>query len=218
LLAFYRDGALTPIRGPSQKANLAAVSGDFRDLAVVSGVLSSGGFALFACVGQHWLKAFELPDVASLPALARVDQGRWLIAGRERSGRAMLAFYWPLEWRIERLAADDVRAYLAGCSAAAAELGVVVGAGGRVIRAEGSTLTRSTLPDGADLSATALEDSGTIWAASLGKVWMQSAAESNWECVWKDARWNVPLISLYADGRRVLGVAADGGMIEGVAS
>ena len=29
-------------------------------------------------------------------------------------------------------------------------------------------------------------------------------------------RWNVPIVSLYADGRRTLGVAADGGMIEGV--
>jgi len=218
LLAFYRDATLTPIRGPSQKAHLAAVSGDFRDLAVVSGVLASGGHALFACVGQHWLKALELPEVASLPALARVDQERWLVAGRERSGRAMLAFYWPLEWRLERLGADDIRAYLAGSSGAEAHLGVVVGAAGRVIRVEGNSVTRSTLPDGADLSATALEDSGTIWAASLGKVWMQSAAGATWECVWKDARWNVPIVSLYADGRRLLGVAADGGMIEGVPS
>ena len=51
----------------------------------------------------------------------------------------------------------------------------------------------------------------------MGKLWMQPTPVSNWECVWKDARWNVPIISLYADGRRVLGVAADGGMIEGIA-
>jgi hypothetical protein len=215
LLASYRDALLTPLRGPGQKANFYAVSGDFRDLAVVSGLLSGGGLALFACVGQRWLKALELPDVTSLPALARVDQERWLVAGRERSGRAMLAFYWPLEWRIERLTADDVRAYLAGSSGAAASMGVVVGAGGRVICAEGNTVTRSTLPDTADLSATALEEGGNIWAASLGKLWLQAPGGS-WECVWKDPRWNVPIISLSADGRRVLGVAADGGMIEGI--
>jgi hypothetical protein len=28
----------------------------------------------------------------------------------------------------------------------------------------------------------------------------------------------VPIISLYADGRRVLGVSADGGMIEGLST
>ncbi len=218
LLAFYRDAVPTPLRGPTPKAHLASMSGDFKDLAVLGGMLANGsGPALFACVGQHWLKPLELPDVASLPALARVDSERWLVAGRERSGRAMLAFYLPLEWRIERLAADEVRAYLAGSSAPEAELGAVVGAGGRVIRAEGSNLIRNTLPDGADLSACALEDSGALWAASLGKLWLQPTPVSNWECVWKDSRWNVPIISLYADGRRVLGVAADGGMIEGIA-
>jgi len=217
LLAFYKDAALTPMRGPAQKAHFTAVSGNFEDIAVVSGMLASGSYALFACVGQHWLKPLELPDVASLPALARVDSERWLVAGRERSGRAILAFYWPLEWRIERLTADDVRAYLAGASAAQANMGVVVGAGGRVVRAEGGGhVQRSTLPDGADLSATALEDGGALWAASLGKLWMQPTPGANWESVWKDPRWNVPIISLYADGRRVLGVAADGGMIEGL--
>jgi hypothetical protein len=217
LLAFYRDAVLTPLRGPAQKAHLATVSGDFKDLAVMGGSLANGSSpALFACVGQHWLKPLELPDVTSLPALARVDDERWLVAGRERSGRAMLAYYLPLEWRIERLGADDVRAYLAGASAAQADMGAVVGAGGRVIRAEGNNVTRSTLPDGADLSACALEDSGVLWAASLGKLWMQPTPVSNWECVWKDSRWNVPIISLYADGRRILGVAADGGMIEGI--
>ena len=45
---------------------------------------------------------------------------------------------------------------------------------------------------------------------------LQSAAGAKWECTWKDARWNVPIVSLYADGRRVLGVAADGGMVEGL--
>ena len=89
-------------------------------------------------------------------------------------------------------------------------------AGGRVVRAEAGNVLRSTLPDAADLSATALEEGGALWAASLGKLWMQPSPGANWESVWKDPRWTVPLISLYADGRRVLGVAADGGMIEGL--
>jgi len=217
LLAFYREATVTRMRGPSQNAQLHAISGDFKDLAVVSGLLPNGaGYALFACVGQRWLKPLELPEVASLPALARVDQERWLVAGRERSGKAVVAFYWPLEWRLERLTADEVRAYLAGSSAADAGMGVVVGAGGRVLRAEAGAVTRSVVPDGADLSATALEESGRLWVASLGKVWMQSTPSGSWECAWKEPRWNVPIVSLYADGRRVLGVAADGGMLEGV--
>jgi hypothetical protein len=192
------------------------MSGDFEDLAVFSGTLTSGGHGLFACVAPYWLKPLELHELASLPALARVDKERWLVAGRERSGRAFLAYYWPLEWRLERLPADEVRAYLAGASAFEAGMGAVVGAGGRVVRAEGALITRSSVPDGVDLSAMALEETGRLWAASLGKLWMQPPASSGWECAWKDARWHVPIVSLYADGRRVLGVAADGGIVEGL--
>ncbi len=212
-LAFYKEGVMNRVPGPGQKAVLSAVSGDFKDLAVLSGSMGSAP-ALFSCVGRHWLKPLELPELASLPALARASEERWLVAGRERSGRGFLAFYSPLEWRLERLAADEVRAYLAAASCPA--VGVVVGAGGRVVRVEGSIVTRSAVPDGVDLSATALDDSGQAWTASLGKIWMQAPA--GWECAWKDARWDVPIVSLYADGRRVLGVSADGGMIEGLSA
>lgn len=217
-LAFYREGNLIRVPGPNPKATLAGVSGDFKDIAVLSGSSPLGGHALYAYIGQHWLKPLELAELASLPALARIDKERWLVAGRERSGRAFLAFYWPLEWRLERLPADDMRAYLAGTSAPDIGMGAIVGAGGRVVRVEGAILTRSAVPDGVDLSATALEDSGRLWAASLGKLWMQSPTGGAWECAWKDSRWNVPIVSLYADGRRVIGVSADGGLIEGLNS
>jgi hypothetical protein len=77
-------------------------------------------------------------------------------------------------------------------------------------------VTRSNVPDGVDLSAAAIDHGGSLWAASLGKLWLQGPTGSAWDCVWKDARWDVPIVSLYADGRRLLGVTADGGMIEGL--
>jgi serine/threonine protein kinase len=215
LLALYREGQLTRIPGPSPKATLNVVSGDLKDLAVVAGATASGQPLLLPCAGQHWLKPFELPELAALPALARLDRERWLIAGRERTGRAFLAYFWPLEWRAERLPADEVRAYLAAASAPEEAIGVVVGAGGRVVRIEHKAITRATVPDAVDLSAVALDDDGRLWAASLGKLWTQTPAGS-FECTWKEPRWKVPMISLYADERRVLGVAADGGMIEGL--
>lgn len=214
LLAFYREGQVTRIPAPTHKLNLTAVSGDVRDLAVIVGT-SAAGHVLIARVGDHWLKPLELNELASLPALARLDRERWLIAGRERTGRAFLAYYRPLDWRIERLPADDVRAYLAGASTER-DMGAVVGAGGRVVRAERSGLSRSTVPEGVDLSAAALDDEGRLWAASLGKLWTQASAGAAFECVWKEPRWTVPLVSLYADPQRVVGVAADGGMVEGL--
>jgi len=222
LLALYREGKVTRLAPPAQKPSFIAVSGDVRDLAVLvgsgapAGSAPAGGPLLYARVGGHWLKPLELPELASLPAIARLDRERWLIAGRERSARAFVAYYRPLEWRIERLPADDVRAYLAGASAPEDETGMVVGAGGRVVRVERSVVSRSTVPDGVDLSAAALDDEGRFWAASLGKLWTQSFSAASFECAWKEPRWKVPMVSLYADERRVLGVAADGGMVEGL--
>jgi eukaryotic-like serine/threonine-protein kinase len=215
LLAFYREGQVTPIPAPASKVNLSAVNGDVRDLAVLAGSLPAGGHVLLARVGEHWLKPLELGELRSLPALARLDRERWLIGGRERSGRAFLAYYWPLEWRIERLAADEVRAYLAGASTES-DAGVVVGAGGRVVRVDRTVLTRGIVPDAVDLSSAALDEEGRLWVASLGKLWTQSSALGSFECVWKEPRWTVPIVSLYADPQRVLGVAADGGMVEGL--
>jgi serine/threonine protein kinase len=216
LLALYREGKLTRLPAPAQKPSFCVISGDVRDLAVLAGNAPSGSPILHARAGGHWLKPLELGELASLPALARLDRERWLIAGRERSARAFVAYYWPLEWRIERLPADDVRAYLAGASAPEDETGVVVGAGGRVVRVERSVVSRNTVPDGVDLSAVDLDDEGRLWAASLGKLWTQASSAASFECAWKEPRWGVPMVSLYADERRVLGVSADGGMLEGL--
>lgn len=215
LLASYREGQVTRLPPPSAKATLSLVSGDFRDIAVVGGALPNGTPVLATYVGQHWLAPLELPELAALPGLARIDRERWLIAGRERKGGAFLAWYFPLAWRIERLPADSVRAYLAADAAFEDQLGVVVGAGGRIVRVDGGAISRATVPDGVDLSSVTLDDEGRLWAASLGKLWTQTPS-GGFECAWREGRWNVPLISLYADQRRVLGVAADGGMIEGL--
>ena len=216
LLAAYRDGQGVRIPGPPHKATLSALSGELEDLAIVALSSSQGPHVLCACVGRHWLKPLELPDLASLPALGRLDRDRWVIAGRERSGRAFLAQYWPLEWRIERMTADEVRAYLAAASAPDEGVGIVVGAGGRVVRFDRNGISRATVPDSVDLSSAALDDDGRLWAASLGKLWTQTPGSTTFDCAWNEPRWKVPMISLYADERRVLGVAADGGMIEGL--
>lgn len=215
LLAQYREGKPKRLAPPPQKPTFTAVSGDVHDLAVLVGS-SAGVPLLLSRVGGHWLKPLQLGELASLPALARIDRERWLIAGRDRSARAFLAYYWPLEWRLEGLPADDMRAYLSGASAHEDETGVVVGASGRVVRVERSVVTRTTTPERVDLSAAAFDDAGRLWAASLGKLWTQATAAAGFECAWKEPRWNVPMVSLYADERRVLGVSSDGGMVEGL--
>src|SRR4029453_4232851 len=81
LLAFYRAGKVTLLPPPAAKVNLSAVSGDVRDLDVLAGSSPGGNYVLLARVGDHWLKALDMAELRSLPALARLDRERWLIAG-----------------------------------------------------------------------------------------------------------------------------------------
>jgi hypothetical protein len=216
-LTLYQDGTLTSMPGPKERLSLSTLSGDFRDVAVVSGRLKDGQHALSACVGHRWLKPLPVPEVAALPALVRIGEERWLVAGRQRSGGAFIAFYTPLDWQLERVTADPVRAYLAGASSAEANLGAIVGAEGRVVFFRDGELKGVSVSEAADLSAVAVDPSGRVWAAALGKLWVNTPSQDErWQCVWQDAGWSVPIVGLYADSKRVLAIGADGGMIEGL--
>lgn len=216
-LTVYREGELKAVPGRREVLNLSALSGDFSDVAVVSARLHDGQQAVLACVGQRWLKPFPLPDILALPALVRVGDERWLVAGRQRSGGAFLASFMPLEGQLERLTPDPIRAYLAGASSAEAGLGAVVGAEGKVVLVQDGEMSRSSLPERADLSAAVVDPTGRAWVASLGKLWACAPKQNErWQCVWQDATWNVPIVGMYSDGKRLLAIGADGGMVEGL--
>jgi hypothetical protein len=205
------------VPGRREVQSLTSLNGDFNDIAVVSARLQDGQLGVLACVGQRWLKPFLLPDIVALPALVRVGDERWLVGGRQRSGGAFLAAFQPLESQLERLSADPIRAYLSGASSAEAGLGVVVGAEGKIVIVQGGEMSRATLPERADLSAAVVDPGGRVWVASLGKLWACVPKQNErWQCVWQDASWNVPIVGLYADGKRVLAIGADGGMVEGL--
>ncbi len=84
------------------------------------------------------------------------------------------------------------------------------------MRLNAGALEESVVPGQPDLSAVVVEPNQRAWTTSLGHVWVQTPQDpKRWSLAWKDAGWHVPIISLFADGRRVLGVAADGAVIEG---
>ena len=77
-------------------------------------------------------------------------------------------------------------------------------------------MEESTVPGEPDLSSVVVEPNQRAWTTSLGRIWVQTPqAPTHWSRAWEDTSWRVPIISLFSDGRRVIGVAADGAVIEG---
>ena len=93
---------------------------------------------------------------------------------------------------------------------------ILVGAEGCTVRVTEAGVHESFVPGAPDLSAVVLDIGQRAYAASLGKIWMNESGSSEWVPIWEDAEWSVPLVSLYADANRIVAVAADGGVLEGV--
>jgi serine/threonine protein kinase len=222
-LAAYTTEGVSAVRRleNSPVARFDRISGDLDDLAVLVGQSPGGPPTLCALAGKRWLKPLPLPDVTALSSLARVADAQWVIGGRGADGRGFAALYSPLDWEVERLAGPSVRAYLACAGQADRDVGLLTGADGAVVMRKGHAITYESVAGGFDLSATAVDAVGRCWAASAGRIWIRRAdAErsddgSRWDCIWEDATWTVPIVSLAADLGGIAAMTADGGVIEG---
>jgi eukaryotic-like serine/threonine-protein kinase len=194
------------------------ISGDLDDLAVLVGQSPGGPPTLCALSGKRWLKPLPLHDVSSLASLARVDDTHWLLAGRGADGRGFSALYAPLDWEVERLPGPTVRAYLACAGQVDGEVGLATGAEGAVVFRQGGEITHEMIAGGHDLSAAAVDAVGRGWAASAGHIWMRRPRlqpGGQWDCIWEDAGWAMPIVSLFADLGGLVAMTADGGVVEG---
>lgn len=215
--AHYGSGeAPQQLRRPREAMDFVAASGLPEDLCAVFGSRPGQPPLLLAMSGRRWLRELPLTDVSFLLGLSRLDEERWLVAGRRQSGRGFVALYAPLRWEIEALSAPPVRVYTACATTPEVSAGIVVGAEGRVLRLTDRGIIESAVGGGFDLSAVTLEVNQRAWTSSLGRIWMQTPnTPDRWTVAWEDQRWQVPIVSLFADGRRIIGVAADGAVVEG---
>jgi hypothetical protein len=56
----------------------------------------------------------------------------------------------------------------------------------------------------------------SVEQSAAGRIWSRSQRRGGkWRCAWEDESWTAPMVSIYADLGMVLGVTADGGMVEG---
>ncbi|MEP7119483.1 MAG: serine/threonine-protein kinase [Byssovorax sp.] len=208
---------------PGNITRFDRISGDFDDLAILVGSGSSGPPHLCARTGKRWLKPFPLPDVAVVTSLARVEDAKWIVAGRLTEGEGFAAVYSPLDAEIERLPGASVRAFLSCAGLWDRSTAMATGADGAVIWRQGLLVTNEIVSGGHDLSASGIDAVGRGWAASAGKIWLRrtvtisarALTTARWDCVWDEPRWTMPIVSLFADLGVVIGMTAEGGVIEG---
>jgi serine/threonine protein kinase len=200
------------------------VSGELDDLAVLVRVAQGEPPTLCTMIGRRWLRPLALQDVAVLSSIARIDDTRWLLAGRGTDGRGYAAIYLPLEWEVLRMQTPYVRAFLAAAGHTDSTVGLATGADGAVVWSHGSILSTETIDGGHDLSAASLDAVGRGFTAGPGRIWMHHTIVApngiqppvgRWECIYNDPSWTAPIVSLFTDLGIVIAMTADGGIIEG---
>ncbi|MFO0613100.1 MAG: serine/threonine-protein kinase [Polyangiaceae bacterium] len=210
------------------------LSGNIDDMAVLVGQPTSGPPILSCLVARRWLKPLPLEDVASVMSLARIDDARWLVAGRTRNNGGLAAIYSPLEWDFQRIDTPLVRAYLAADGDEAAGLGLATGASGAVVWRYPDGVRHELIEGKPDLSAATIDSSGRGWAAGAGGIWMHHRTSplvsravgsspsappqpplGRWELMWRDDTWSAPIVALFTEPGVAIGMTADGGIIEG---
>jgi serine/threonine protein kinase len=200
------------------------VSGELEDLAVLVRVAQGEPPTLCTMIGRRWLRPLALNDVAVLSSLARIDDTKWLLAGRGTDGRGFAALYLPLDWEILRLPTPHVRAFLSAAGHVDSEVGLATGADGSVVWSHKGVLSTETIEGGHDLSAASLDAVGRGFAAGAGRIWMHHTIVApngvqppvgRWEQIYGDPSWTAPIVSLFTDLGIVIAMTADGGIIEG---
>lgn len=210
------EGFSSVLRAEDSSVAFTHASGELEDLAVLVGERASGPPLLFALTARRWMKPASLSRARNVTGIARLEDERWLISGRSHSGSGFAAIYSPLMLEVERLGADDTEQYSACAAQPDREMGVVVGARGRVLLVERGELRHLRIPGDPDLTAVALDVTGRVWAAAAGSLWLHDPTSTTaWSRVWHDDAWVVPFASVMADVGRVIAATIDGAIVEG---
>jgi serine/threonine protein kinase len=214
-LAMYTfAGAHTLGRAGPGPVTLVTASGHPDDLLVAVTERAGGGIELSCVVSRRWLRPLPVPQAANIMTLTRIDDARWLVGGRSRSGAGFAALVDPLQWALTPLLVPQNRAFVTSDGTAEKGTGIIAGAGGHVVHVERTRTSVSRTPDESDISAVAIDVFDRQWASSLGRLWLRGGV-GGWACVWQDPTWPAPFIRLFPDAGVILALAADGGVLEG---
>jgi hypothetical protein len=191
-------------------------SGDFGDLLVAVG-RKGGAPSLLAMAARRWMRALPLAGVAAVTSLARIDESRWLVVGRAEEGRGFVCVYEPMMWELTPLAVPPTRAYVSSVAQPERQTALIAGRDGVVVKVVNfETRELPRVEGNPDLSASAIDILDGEWVTSAARLWLRDRGGSDpWRCVWHDAHWPVPFVSMMADVGRVVALGVDGSVLEG---
>ncbi len=213
---YSQRGVSGLLEADDPRVTFQQASGEIGDLAVLVGARPIEPPLLFSLAAHRWLKPAALSKAKTISALVRLSDDSWLMSGRSRRGEGFAAIYSPLMFEVQRLRGGDVSEYNDCAAQPDLGLGVVVGARGRVLLVEGGEARESIVPGEPDLTAVAMDIAGRVWTSSVGHLWLHNPESPEaWTCVWRSADWRAPFVSVFADVGLVIGMTADGGVIEG---
>jgi hypothetical protein len=215
LIAIYSTGGLEelfPCRGQS----FQHISGRLDDVLVAVSDRPGAAPELWTLSGRRWHAPMPLDDFSIVTGISMLEPTAWLVAGRRRDGAGGLAICLPLERQLSFLALPPTRAVLATASQPERELGLAVGTQGVVASSRPGGVTSSVLEGKPNLSACAVDMLDREWAGGSGRLWVKEPGPTTrWRSVWEDTTFAGPFVSVMADVGLVLGVTADGGVLEG---
>jgi hypothetical protein len=201
---------------PDSSLEFLDANGRFDDLITAVGRRPGHPPLLLAMSSRRWMKPLPLEGVQNVSALLRLDDARWIVAGRLLSGQGFAAVYSPMQWELQPLQVPLTRAFVGGSSNVERELALVVGSDGVVLRIEREQCTPSIVPGSHDLSSGAVDVLDREWVASLSTLWTRDSRSGQpFVPAWQNATFQAPFVSLIADAGLILAMSADGGIVEG---
>jgi len=239
---YTSDGVRDVRRFEGWDVRFELLSGDIDDLAVLVGKGTGEPPTLCALSNRRWLKPLPLSGVANLMSMVRLEDSRWLLVGRDHDGLGFVGVYSPLDWAVETVQSladrdpvsssegprsirgQPVRAFLACAAQWERSVGIATGTGGAVVWVRDGEVSYECIPGGPDLAAAAVDEAGRGWAASAGTIWSHTLthgssgtrkASGRWEAIWRDPGWKAPFVALFVEPGVLIGMTADGGIIEG---
>jgi hypothetical protein len=203
------------LHGPPE-ADFSLVSGDPADLALAVSESASGPPLLYSIASGHFFRPTPLEAAKTIAAIARVDESRWIIAGRTTAGTGFAAIYSALDFEATFLLAPPTDALTTCAAHLDRGIGVAAGRRGVTVRFEGGR-TESTIVNGStDVASAAMDVQGRAWVGGSGRLWSQAPEpRAPWFRAWEDSSFRTPFVSLRADLGVVTAMTVDGAVLEG---
>jgi serine/threonine protein kinase len=197
-------------------ADFSLLSGDPEDLAVFVGERPNGTPELHSVAARHFFRPVPLPTARTVASLCRIDDTRWLVAGRTLESAGFAAIYSALAFEVTALPLPPSSALTASAGHVDRGFGVAAGRNGATVRYDGARSTAAIVEGAPDLASAAMDVQGRAWVGGTGFLWSQtSEPRATWLRAWEDSAWTAPFVALHADIGVITAMTVDGAVLEG---